>query len=111
MRLASASNASIVSTTPQWGHGHAMTVDSVVDLADLAVLAERLVQMDHELVAKEVEVDPVIAVAAFGAAERSFIEGARFFEVAYLDGDVEWSQRGSAGRIIPRRRLGFSMPA
>ena len=57
------------------GHGHAVAIDCVVNLADLAVFAKRLVQVHDELVPEQIEVDPVIAAAPFGATERTLGKG------------------------------------
>ena len=45
--------------------------------------------MDHHLVAKQVEVHPVVAAAAFFAPEYLPVKGAAFFEVVNGDGDVK----------------------
>jgi hypothetical protein len=50
------------------GDGNAVAVYGVVVGCDAAVAAEERVQVSDELVAVEVEVDPVVGAAAFGAA-------------------------------------------
>ena len=73
-------------------HRHAVPVHMIVVLPDLAVLAERRVQVTHELVAEQIEVDPLRVAAAFGAPERVLVEAPRFGDVAHLHGDVERGQ-------------------
>jgi hypothetical protein len=64
-----------------------------VDLADPAVLAQGLIEMNDELMAEQVEINPVLAAAPFGTPEGSRVKAARFFVVADLYRDVKRSQR------------------
>jgi hypothetical protein len=48
------------------------------------------VQMADELMAVEIEVDPLRAAAAFAAAKNIAVESARFSDVAHLNGNMEW---------------------
>ena len=67
-------------------HGHVVAVDRVVDgRAGSAV--DR--QVRDELVAEEVEVDPLGGAAAFGAAEQLAIEPARVAQAANGYGQME----------------------
>jgi hypothetical protein len=50
---------------------------------------ELRIQVAHELVAVDVEVDPVRGTAPLAATERVAVEAARFREVAYLQSHVE----------------------
>ena len=50
---------------------------------------EGLAEVQRDLVAEEVEVDPGVGAAAFGAAEHAAIEAAGFVEVADVEGEVE----------------------
>jgi len=60
-------------------------------------------QVGDYLVAEEVEVDPLVGRAAFGAAQQLAIEGAGFGEVSYWEGQMERTQAGSCehdGRLV-----------
>ena len=46
--------------------------------------------MGHDLVAEEVEIDPVLAAASLGASEQPAVERAGGFEVVDGEGEVEW---------------------
>jgi hypothetical protein len=48
------------------------------------------IQMADELMAVEIEIDPLRATAAFAATENIAVESARFADIAHLNGDVEW---------------------
>jgi hypothetical protein len=69
-----------------------------IDRAGGAVAAFRGRQVRHDLVAVEIEVDPLGAAAAFGAAEQAAVKAPRFFEILHRKGQVKQS-RGSHGHI------------
>src|SRR6202034_2705072 len=58
-------------------------------------------EVRDDLVAVEVEVDPVVGAAAFGAGEDGAVEVARGVEVVDWEGDVEGLNRHTT--MIPRR--------
>ena len=70
-------------------HGH----QAVADAAG-ARGGEGLAQVQRDLVAEEVEVDPGVGAAAFGAAEHVAVEAARLVEVANVKGEVEDAVHG-----------------
>ncbi len=73
-----------------------------VDGAGVAVARSRPAQVRDDLVAVEVEVDPVEARAALRAAQQAAIEAARLLEVADGEGEVE--ARSGHGSLIDLRR-------
>src|SRR5207302_2661293 len=70
---------------PEVAHRHVVAVDGAGGLmTDLPGG-----QVGDDLVAVEIEVDPVVAGAAFGAAEQAAVEGARLGQVTDGKGEVE----------------------
>src|SRR5262249_38905610 len=70
-------------------HGHVMTVDGI---AVHAFLRSRFrVLVDYELMAEEIEVDPLLAGAAFFEPEHAAVEVARGGEV--VDGNGQMKRR------------------
>jgi len=53
-----------------------------------------------DLVAEEVEVDPLVRAAAFGTAERGAVEVACGIEVVDGEGDVERGEHGAGGLLF-----------
>jgi len=68
--------------------GHVGAVDGVPHLDGIF---QRRVEVGDDLVAVEVEVDPVAILAPCAAAELAGIEDAAFFEIANGKGEVEWT--------------------
>ena len=58
----------------------------------------------YDLVAEEVEVDPDVGAATFGAAEDGAVEMAGGGEVVYGEGDVEGAEFWHGVMIMPRWR-------
>ena len=71
------------------GHGHAMAVDGVVVRREFARRPQLGVEVAHELMAEQVEVDPAVGRAALGAAEQFAVELAGLGDVAHLHGNVK----------------------
>jgi len=67
-------------------HRHAVPIDRIA--LRRAGLAGR--KVGHDLVAVEIEVDPVVGAAALGAAEELPVEAARRGQVMYGKSEVEW---------------------
>lgn len=69
------------------GNGDVMTVDGVMVVAfDFGGPG---FQVDDELMAKQIEVDPLVGAAAFFAAEDVAIECSCFLQIIDRNGDVE----------------------
>jgi hypothetical protein len=62
-------------------------------------------EMRDDLVTVEIEVDPVVGAAAFGAGEDGAVEVARGVEVVDWEGDVKGLNRHR--EMIPRTRCGW----
>ena len=71
-------------------HGDAVAVDMVV--VQLFFRAIYWGQMDDELVAEEVEIDPLCAAAPLGTAKHGAIKMAGFCQIGNRDGEVKWLQ-------------------
>ena len=54
-------------------------------------------QVSHDLVAVEIEVDPVVRASAFGAAEEVAVELAGQRDVVHRESEVEGGQHGGIG--------------
>jgi hypothetical protein len=52
--------------------------------------------MRNDLMAEEIEIDPVRVAAPFGTAEEPSVEGARRPEIMHREGEVEGDRRGHA---------------
>ncbi len=59
----------------------------------------RRVQMGNQLVAVEIEVDPVVRGSTLGATEQTAVEGSRCVEVVDGDGEVEARMTGHRRRV------------
>jgi hypothetical protein len=66
-----------------------LSVDRVEMAGQSTVQTQSGIQMADELMAIEIEVDPLRAAAAFPATENVAVESAGFGDVAYLKGNVE----------------------
>jgi hypothetical protein len=86
-------------------HRDVVTVDRVV-----MVGRTRRGEVSDDLMAEQVEVDPLVARATFGAAEQFAIEPARGGEVVDREGEVEGGERGHR-TSIRRLRLADASPA
>ena len=82
-------------------HRHMIAVDRVGVGRDCDL---RRIEMGDDLVAEKVEIDPLIRVAALGAAERAAIEGAGGLEIVDGKGEVEGGKGGHATNLAPRTR-------
>jgi hypothetical protein len=81
-----------------------------VDVVDRRVTAAFRGKMRYDLVTEEIEVDPLVAAASFGAAEQAAIERARFGQIANRKGEVEWAQgHGNALSAAIFSRKAFSL--
>ncbi|SBV34318.1 protein of unknown function [uncultured Sphingopyxis sp.] len=90
-------------------HGHVMPVDRIMRRP----AARRIDAVRDDLVAVEIEVDPVGGAASFGTAENRSVEMARGIEVIDGKGDVKGGEVGHApsfaapAPLMPARDLGF----
>jgi len=73
-------------------HGHTVPIDWIEMRAEASLRAECRIQVAHELVAVEIEVDPLGCAASFRAAENAAVEAPRLVDVPDLDRNVEGSQ-------------------
>ena len=89
-RSASASQSAWVRTTPKWGMGTSWPSTGL--LWDLGRLGFGL-QVGDDLMAEEVEVDPVVGAAALRAAQNGAVKVAGGGEVVDGEGDVEGSKQ------------------
>src|SRR6266851_2362349 len=76
-------------------NGNVMAVDGVV----VCLAARGGLQVRDDLVAEEIEVDPLCRAAAFGATERGAVEGTSGIEVVDGEGDMKGGKRCSAHGI------------
>jgi hypothetical protein len=73
-------------------HRHLVTIDGIVMRADTPLNPEARIQMTDQLMAIEIEVDPMAAAAPFRAIHQGAIELARLADIADLNGQVKWWQ-------------------
>src|SRR6185437_16824423 len=96
VRLAKARGEAIPRRTigddAEMAHGHLLSIDEAGGVAHRA----RVDLVRDDLVPEEIEVDPVVAAAAFGAAEELPVEAAR-------QGQVGDGEREVEARIVPGR--------
>ena len=76
-------------------HRHVMSVDRVRDRKRLG----RRIEMRDDLVAEQVEIDPVIGAAPLRATEHATVKGARGGEIVDREGEMEWAK--CHGLMIP----------
>ena len=76
-----------------------MAVDRIVmrPAGDLAGI-----EMGDDLMAEEIEVDPVIGMAPLRTAERAAVKGAGRVEIVDRKGEVEGRRAASSGRSLAR---------
>ena len=73
-------------------HGHVLAVDGIGRTAPHLLGRE----MGDDLMAEQVEIDPMVGAAPFGAAEQPSVEAARGTEVVDRKGKMERRQAHSA---------------
>ncbi len=78
------------------GDRHVVAVDGVRQPHPVRV---RCVEMGDQLVAVEIEVDPVVCGSPLGATEQTAVEGSRRVEVVDGDGEVEARMTGHRCRV------------
>jgi len=90
-------------------HGHTVPIDRIEVRAEASLRAECRIQVTHELVTVEIEVDPLGRASSFGATENAAVEAPRLLDIPDLDRNVEGSQAHARGsyRRGARLRHGF----
>src|SRR5882724_6978319 len=73
-------------------HRHPVTIDRVVVRSDAPRGPQGRIQVTHELVAEQVEINPLRRAAPFGTSEDRLVEVSRLVDVAHLHSDVKWRE-------------------
>ena len=69
-----------------------MPIDWIGDRDHLSILPDLRIQVGDELVTEHVEINPCIGAPALGETHPATIKISCLIDVAYLDGQMEWSQ-------------------
>jgi MipA family protein len=88
---------------------HCVTVHGIAVRGDAARGAQLGIKVAHQLMAEEIEIDPVRGAAPLGAAEHATIERTCLGNVANLESYVEWSEHVQETLVLVGTSAGASI--